>query len=103
MQQIIQTIQQALIEEQIPTEQVQNIISSIDVSQLNILDLPATTEYISQFMSNIGLQENIIDHINTNLAESLGNFGTDNIADLGVDPKGLMDNIKNIFGGFLGG
>ena len=103
MQQIIQTIQQALIEEQIPTEQVQNIISSIDVSQLNILDLPATTEYISQFMSNIGLQENIIDHINTNLAESLGNFGTDNIADLGVDPKGLMDNIKNIFGGFFGG
>ena len=82
---------------------MQNIISSIDVSQLNILDLPATTEYISQFMSNIGLQENIIDHINTNLAESLGNFGTDNIADLGVDPKGLMDNIKNIFGGFFGG
>jgi len=102
MHQILQNLQQTLLNEHIPNEQVQNIINSVDISQLNVQDLPATTEYITQFLGNMGLQENVISHINTSLVENFGNLGINNIADLGVDPDGIINNVKNIFGGFIG-
>jgi len=103
MQQIIDNLQQALLNEHVPNEQVQNIINSIDTSQLNVQDLPATTEYLSQFLGGIGLEENIISHINTNLAQNFGILGVDNLTDIGVEPDSILGNMKSIFGGFFGG
>ena len=102
MQQIIQSLQQALLSEHIPSEQVQNIISSIDLNQLNLQDLPATTEYLSQFLGGFDLGENIINHINANLAENFANFGVGDITDLGIDQDGIVGNIQKMFGGFFG-
>lgn len=107
MQPTIQNLQQALLDEHVPSEQVQNIITSVDMSQLNMQDLPATTEYLGQFLGGVGLEQGVIESINTNLAENFGAFGVDNLADLGVEPEGffggIIENIKNIFGGFFGG
>jgi|GEM_PF-6314591 len=44
MQQIIDSLKQALLNEHVPNEQIQNIITSVDMSQLNIQNISATTE-----------------------------------------------------------
>jgi hypothetical protein len=102
MQQIIQSLQQALLNEHIPNEQVQNIINSVDVSQLDLQNIPETAAYLSQFLAGLGLEENIINHVNSSLADSLGSVGINGLQDLGIDQDGIVGNIQNIFGGLFG-
>ena len=102
-QQIVENLKQSLLDQHIPSEQIQNIINSVDLSQINLQDLSSVTDYLSNFLADMGLQEGVINAINGNLADNFGNFGIDNISDLGVNGDGFLDTVKNIFGGFLGG
>ena len=103
MQQIVENLKQSLLDQHIPNEQVQNIINSMDLSQINLQDLSSTTDYLTSFLTNIGLQEGVINTINSNLAENFGNFGIDNISDLGTNEDGVLGAVTNIFGKFFGG
>ena len=104
MEQVIQNLKQALLNEHIPNEQVQNIISSLDISQINLQDLSATTDYLNQFLLGMGLEENIINTVNTSLAENFGIFGVDSVSDLGVNPEDdILGNLANMVTGFFSG
>jgi len=74
-QQIIENLRQSLLAQAIPDQQIQNIINSIDFSQINLQDISSVTDYLGNFLANMGLQENVINSINSNLAENFGNFG----------------------------
>lgn len=102
MQQIIENLRQSLINEHVPSEQIQSIVSSVDMSKINLQDLPATTEYLNQFLTGMGLESSVIEIINSNIAENFGSLGIDSIGDLGVSEDGIVGTIKNIFGGFFG-
>jgi hypothetical protein len=99
MQQILDALKQSMLNEHLPNEQIQNILSSVDITQLNLQDLPATQEYLSQFLADFNLQENIISHINTTFFE---NLGIENIPNLNIE-DGIMGNIQNLIGGLFGG
>ena len=82
MQQIIDVLKQSLLDQHLPNEQVQTIINSVDMSQLNLQDLPATQEYLSQFLGGFNLQETVVNNISTGLFE---NLGINNIPGLGTE------------------
>lgn len=99
MQQIIDVLKQSLLDQHVPSEQVQDIMNSVDVSQINLQDLPATQEYLGQFLSSFNLQETVISNINAGLFE---NLGISNIP--GLDPDNdILGSVGNIISGFFGG
>jgi len=102
-QQITENLKQSLLDQHVPSQQIQNIINSVDLSQINLQDLSSTTAYLSQFLNNMGLEESVVNAINSNLAANFGSFGIDTISDLGVNSDDILGTVKNIFGGFFGG
>jgi hypothetical protein len=101
-QQIVENLKQSLLDQHVPSEQIQNIINSVDLSQINLQDLSSITDYLGNFLANMGLQEGVINAINGNLADNFGNFGIDNISDLGLNEDGFLGTVKNILGSFFG-
>lgn len=97
MQQIIDVLKQSLLDQHLPNEQVQNIINSVDVGQLNLQDLPATQEYLSQFLGGLNLQETVVNNISAGLFQ---NLGINNIPGL-VTGDDILGDVGNIIAGFF--
>ena len=97
MQQIIDVLKQSLLDQHLTNEQVQNIINSVDMGQLNLQDLPATQEYLSQFLNGFNLPETVVNNISTGLFESLG---INNIPGLGAGDD-ILGDVGNIIAGFF--
>jgi hypothetical protein len=101
MQQIIENLKQSLLDQHVPNEQIQNIMNSVDVSQINLQDFSATQEYLSQLLGGFNLQEDVINQVNAGL---FGNLGINNIP--GFDENSgdeILGQIGNAISGIFGG
>jgi len=101
MQQIIENLKQSLLDQHVPNEQIQNIMNSVDISQINLQDFPATQEYLSQLLGGFNLPEDIVNQISTGL---FGNLGINNIPGFGENSGGeILGQISNTISGIFGG
>jgi len=103
MANVTETLKQSLLNEHVPNEQVQNIIKSIDMSQINLQNLGATKDYLTSILTNFGIEEGIIGIVNNNIAENFGDFGIDGMEDLNIDSEGFLDKIIDFVKGIFGG
>jgi hypothetical protein len=99
MQQIIDILKQTLLNEHLPNEQVQNIINSIDLGQINLQDLPCTTQYLTDFLGNMGLEESLINSISSGFMTQLEGLDLGEVLSGGGILDGLGDMIRNVLGG----
>ena len=67
------------------------------MSQLNLQDLPATQEYLSQFLNGFNLPETVVNNISTGLFESLG---INHIPGLGAGDD-ILGDVGNLISGFF--
>ena len=98
MSEIVNILSAKLMQAGVGGEQLQNILSSVNLSQLNLQDLSASQDYLFQFLENYGLDSNLVSGIVNSF------FGDQNVLNI-LNPEILEQGgnlLNNDIGGILG-